>query len=86
MAGMCDPSHARKAKVLYFFAAGAAMGAAAMGAAMGAAAMGALPCKKALTQVVLFKMAKCTENDATATAAIMSGTPTEGLTTNHIFP
>ena len=57
-AGMCDPSLARKAKVLYFFAAGAA----AMGAAEGAAAIdagiGALPCKKALTQVVLETIAK----------------------------
>ena len=50
------------------------------------ATLSALPFKNALTQVVLFKIAKCTENDATATAAIMSGTPTEGLTTNHIFP
>lgn len=58
MAGMCDPSHARKAKVLYFFAAGAAMGAAAMGAAAIDAGIGALPCKKALTQVVLETIAK----------------------------
>jgi hypothetical protein len=55
---MCDPSHARKAKVLYFFAAGAAMGAAAMGAAAIDAGIGALPCKKALTQVVLETIAK----------------------------
>lgn len=50
---MCDPSLARKAKVLYFFAAGAAMGAAAIDAGIGA-----LPCKKALTQVVLETIAK----------------------------
>jgi hypothetical protein len=56
-AGMCDPSLARKAKVLYFFAAGAAMGA-AMGAAAIDAGIGALPCKKALTQVVLETIAK----------------------------
>jgi|GEM_PF-6018111 len=54
---MCDPSLARKAKVLYFFAAGAAMGA-AMGAAAIDAGIGALPCKKALTQVVLETIAK----------------------------
>lgn len=53
---MCDPSLARKAKVLYFFATGAAMGA-AMGAAE-LAITGALPCKKALTQVVLETIAK----------------------------
>jgi len=50
------------------------------------ATLSAFPLRNALTQVVLFNIAKCTENDATATAAIMSGTPTEGLTTNHIFP
>jgi len=50
------------------------------------ATLSALPFRNALTQVVLFKIAKCTENDATATAAIMSGTHTEGLTTSHIFP
>jgi len=50
------------------------------------ATLSAFPFRNALTQVVLFKIAKCTENDATATAAIISGTPTEGLTTNHIFP
>ena len=54
---MCDPSLARKAKVLYFFAAGAAMGA-AIGAAAIDAGIGALPCKKALTQVVLETIAK----------------------------
>jgi len=90
MAGMCDPSHARKAKVLYFFAAGAAMGAAAMGAAEGAAAIdagiGALPCKKALTQVVLETIAKCTQKELIATAAIKIGMPTVGFTTVHIFP
>ena len=50
------------------------------------ATLSAFPFRNALTQVVLFKIAKCTENDATATAAIISGTPTEGFTTNHIFP
>ena len=81
MAGMCDPSHARKAKVLYFFAAGAAMGAAAIDAGIGA-----LPCKKALTQVVLETIAKWTQKELIATAAIKIGIPTVGFTTVHIFP
>ena len=85
MAGMCDPSHARKAKVLYFFAAGAAMGA-AMGAAAIDAGIGALPCKKALTQVVLETIAKWTQKELIATAAIKIGIPTVGFTTVHIFP
>lgn len=85
MAGMCDPSHARKAKVLYFFAAGAAMGA-AEGAAAIDAGIGALPCKKALTQVVFETIAKWTQKELIATAAIKIGIPTVGFTTVHIFP
>lgn len=88
-AGMCDPSLARKAKVLYFFAAGAAAMGAAMGAAIVAAELaiiGALPCKKALTQVVLETIAKWTQKELIATAAIKIGMPTVGFTTVHIFP
>jgi hypothetical protein len=46
----------------------------------------ALPFKKRFTQVVFKVSARCTENEATATAPIMMGTPTEGFTTHHIFP
>ena len=46
----------------------------------------ALPLRNFLTQVVFRVSAKCTENDATATAPMMMGTPTDGLTTHHIFP
>ena len=50
------------------------------------AAVAALPFKNFLTQVVLRVSAKCTENDAIATAAMKIGMPTEGLTTVQIFP
>jgi len=46
----------------------------------------ALPFKKRFTQVVFKVSARCTENEATATAPIMMGTPTEGFTTHQIFP
>ena len=46
----------------------------------------ALPLRNFLTQVVFRVSAKCTEKDANATAPMMMGTPTDGLTTHHIFP
>ena len=46
----------------------------------------ALPLRNFLTQVVFRVSARCTEKDATATAPMMMGTPTDGLTTHHIFP
>jgi hypothetical protein len=47
---------------------------------------GAFPCKKAFTQVVLFTKARWTLKDPIATAAMIIGIPTEGLTTHHNFP
>jgi hypothetical protein len=64
----------------YFFPAGASAGAAAT------AGVAALPFKNALTHVVLDTIARWTLNDATATAEINKGMPTDGLTTHHIFP
>jgi hypothetical protein len=45
----------------------------------------ALPLRKFLTHVVFIVSAKCTLNDEIATAAMNTGMPTEGFTTNHIF-
>jgi hypothetical protein len=60
----------------YFFA----------GASAGAEATTlAPPLRKFFTQEVFKVRAKCTLNEATATAAMNTGIPTEGFTTHHIF-
>jgi hypothetical protein len=62
----------------YFLTAGSAAGAIAT-------TLPALPFKKPFTQVVFMVNAKCTLNEAIATAAMNIGIPTEGFTTVHIF-
>ena len=68
----------RRVSPRYFLTAGSAAGAAAT-------TLPALPFKKPFTQVVFSVSAKCTLNEAIATAAMNTGIPTEGLTTVHIF-
>jgi hypothetical protein len=41
--------------------------------------------RKPFTQVVFMVKARCTLKDEIATAAMNTGMPTEGFTTNHIF-